>query len=131
MAKEKLTLPEIKQRLDEKGFSHFNIALGVSASLGKNISKAIVTKTLNGCYDGADSTKEKVISYCIALIEDKPLNISNDILDKSRLYEKLMKEGSLLNTFSPEEREHFIKVYKALKQYNKNKLKQKAKKQAA
>jgi len=118
-----IELEVLKQGLKDSGYSFAAIAQSLE------LNKGTISRILDGKYTGQEATKNKVIMHCMALIEKKPVSLSDDILKHSKLYERLMLAGSLLNAFSPEEREHFIKVYKSLKQYNKNKLKKK--KQAA
>ncbi|MBX7047241.1 MAG: hypothetical protein K1X86_15535 [Ignavibacteria bacterium] len=122
-------LGDLKNKLKEKNLSHAVIASGLTLKLGRVISKSTVTRVLNGCYEGSASVTKEVITYCNSILEDKPVDLAADILSKSLLYERLMKEGSLLNCFSPEERISFIESYKKLKKYNRTKKADKKKKQ--
>ena len=112
---QEFSLTEIREGLDKKNITITAVATALY------LDKGTVSRILKDTYTGKEETKNKVLTHCIDLIQEKPVDLSTDILKKSSLYEKLMKEGSLLNCFTPEEREHFIQMYKALKKYNKRK----------
>lgn len=110
-----INLTELRKKLEENNFSFSTIALSL------DLDKGTISKIFNDKYTGKDFTKQRVLQYCLELVQANPLDLSNDILNNSEMYERLMLAGSLLKAFKPEERKHFINMYETLKKYNETK----------
>jgi len=113
---------QIKEKLEELGISHQTVADELSKKLQRNISKAIITKTLNGNYEGSKQTKDEVLEICKELIlSTDPKELERYILQHSNEAQELFNEGSLNKKFSPSVRKVWIKIYEALQKYNSTK----------